>query len=63
MSAANGIELSVCDNGIGLQGNGDPGGLGSHIVVLLTQQLNGSLVYERQNAGLCAHLRAPATSH
>ena len=63
LSTTNGIELSVCDNGVGLRGDGDPGGLGSRIVMLLTQQLNGSLVYERQNSGLCARLRAPTPSY
>ena len=34
-SKGDGIELSASDNGIGLQGNIDPGGLGSRIVQLL----------------------------
>jgi two-component sensor histidine kinase len=59
LSAAKEIELVVSDNGVGQDGEKDPSGLGARIIMLLTQQLGGSIVYERQQAGLRAHLRAP----
>ncbi|WP_375762553.1 sensor histidine kinase [Bradyrhizobium sp. B025] len=52
------IELSVADNGVGLADGPAPGGLGSRIVQLLTQQLEGELTYERQDPGLCVRVRA-----
>lgn len=58
LSNADKIELSVSDNGIGLVDGPAPGGLGSRIVQLLTQQLEGELTYERQDAGLCVRVRA-----
>ena len=63
LSVANDIELLVSDNGVGHNGNDDPGGLGSRIVTLLTQQLGGSLAYARLQPGLSAHLRAPRRNH
>lgn len=58
LSNGNGIDLSVCDNGVGLSGTVDPGGLGSRIVQLLTQQLEGEIEYERQDPGLRVRVRA-----
>ncbi len=55
---ANGIELSVSDNGVGLSATGEPGGLGSRIVQLLTQQLEGEISYERLDTGLRVLVRA-----
>jgi two-component sensor histidine kinase len=49
---------AVCDNGVGLRSDADPGGLGSRIVLLLTQQLDGQLAYERLESGPCVRLRA-----
>jgi two-component system, sensor histidine kinase PdtaS len=60
LSVTKGIELSVSDNGVGLGGEADPSGLGSRIVMLLTQQLEGNLTYERLDRGLRVRLRAPA---
>ena len=59
LSAAREIELVVSDNGIGHDGEGNPSGLGSRIVMLLTQQLGGTLAYEQRRPGLSARLRAP----
>jgi two-component system, sensor histidine kinase PdtaS len=56
------LELAVSDNGIGHDGENDPSGLGSRIIMLLTQQLGGTLVYEKRQPGLCARLRAPKTA-
>jgi two-component system, sensor histidine kinase PdtaS len=53
------IELSVSDNGIGLKNAETPGGFGSRIIALLTQQLGGSLHYERLEAGCRVVLRIP----
>jgi len=58
LSTSDGIELSVCDNGVGLRSDADPGGMGSRIVLLLTQQLDGQLTYERLESGLRVRLRA-----
>ncbi|MCC8940792.1 sensor histidine kinase, partial [Bradyrhizobium sp. Arg68] len=58
LSKGDGIELTAADNGIGLQGSTDPGGLGSRIVQLLAQQLDGEIVYERLNPGLRVRVRA-----
>ncbi|WFU45428.1 histidine kinase dimerization/phosphoacceptor domain -containing protein (plasmid) [Bradyrhizobium sp. CB82] len=58
LSNADMIELSVSDNGVGLADGSAPGGLGSRIVQLLTQQLEGELTYERQDPGLCVRVRA-----
>jgi two-component sensor histidine kinase len=59
-AAAEEIELAVSDNGIGHDGsNGHPSGLGSRIIMLLTEQLGGTLEYEAAQPGLCARLRAP----
>ena len=57
-SGADGVELSVSDNGTGLSGSAEPGGLGSRIVQLLTQQLEGEIAYERLDPGLRVRLRA-----
>jgi two-component system, sensor histidine kinase PdtaS len=56
------IELTVADNGVGHEGKGDPCGLGSRIIRLLTQQLGGSLSYTKLQPGLSAQLRAPRKS-
>jgi two-component sensor histidine kinase len=51
------IELSVSDNGIGLKNTDAPGGFGSRIIALLTQQLGGSYatnVWTRAAAWFCA---------
>ena len=59
-AAAKEIELAVSDNGVGHDGsNGNPSGLGSRIIMLLTEQLGGTLEYEAGQSGLCARLRAP----
>jgi two-component system, sensor histidine kinase PdtaS len=58
LSKTNEIELSVSDNGIGLTAAAEPGGLGSRIVQLLTQQLEGEIAYERLNPGLRVRVRA-----
>jgi two-component system, sensor histidine kinase PdtaS len=58
LSTSDGIELSICDNGVGLRGEADPGGLGSRIALLLTQQLDGQLTYKRLDTGLRVTLRA-----
>lgn len=62
LSAEKDIELTVSDNGVGHDAGTDPSGLGARIIMLLTQQLGGSLVYERRQPGLCARLRAPRSS-
>ncbi|MCC8977318.1 sensor histidine kinase [Bradyrhizobium acaciae] len=59
LSVDSGIEVTVADNGVGREGESDRGGLGSRIVLLLTQQLGGTLVYEELHPGLCARLNAP----
>ena len=56
------IELIVADNGVGHDGEDDPSGLGSRIVMLLTQQLGGTLSYTKLQPGLSAQLRAPRGS-
>lgn len=53
------MELTVADNGVGFDGVSDHNGLGSRIIHLLTQQLGGTLVYERLDSGCRATLRAP----
>ncbi|WP_439400062.1 sensor histidine kinase (plasmid) [Bradyrhizobium sp. PMVTL-01] len=58
LSKADGIELLVSDNGVGLSGPGEPRGLGSRIVQLLTQQLEGEITYERLDPGLRVRVRA-----
>ena len=60
-SAADEIELSVTDNGIGFDGDRNSSGLGSRIIALLTEQLGGTLSYEKGQPGLCARLRAPSS--
>ena len=55
------IELSVTDNGIGFKDSQTPEGLGSRIIALLTQQLGGSLHYERLEAGCRVVLRIPVS--
>jgi two-component sensor histidine kinase len=62
LSAAEAIEVTVSDNGVGRDGEGDPSGLGSRIIMLLTQQLGGTLDYQKLQPGLCASLRAPRLS-
>ncbi|WFU23624.1 sensor histidine kinase [Bradyrhizobium sp. CB1717] len=56
-SSGNGIELSVADNGVGLSDAADPGGVGSRIVQLLAQQLEGEIAYERLRPGLRVRVR------
>ncbi len=56
------IELTVADNGVGHNGDESPSGLGSRIVMLLTQQLGGRLSYAKLQPGLSAQLRAPLRS-
>jgi two-component system, sensor histidine kinase PdtaS len=58
-SAAKEIEVSVCDNGVVRSDENVSSGLGSRIIVLLTEQLGGTLAYEDLPQGLCARLRAP----
>ncbi|WP_225648672.1 sensor histidine kinase [Bradyrhizobium australafricanum] len=58
LSKGDGIELSASDNGIGLREGAEPGGLGSRIVHLLTQQLEGEITYERLDPGLRVQVRA-----
>jgi len=64
LSVVDQIEISVSDNGIGQNGGGRKGesGLGSKIVMLLTQQLGGTLLYEELQPGLRVRLRAPGTT-
>jgi hypothetical protein len=57
LSIKSGLELTVADNGIGLNEHADPGGLGSRIIKLLVQQLDGTLAYEQLDPGV--RLRAP----
>ena len=57
-SSGSGIELSVSDNGVGLREGAEPGGLGSRIVQLLAQQLEGETSYERLDLGLRVRVRA-----
>jgi two-component sensor histidine kinase len=59
LTVTNDIELTVSDNGVGHGGDEDPSGLGSRIIRLLTQQLGGTLEYEKLQPGLSTHLRAP----
>ncbi|WP_246775324.1 sensor histidine kinase [Bradyrhizobium diazoefficiens] len=59
LTVAGEIELSVRDNGIGVAGDRHPKGVGSRIVALLTQQLGGTLSYERRDPGVMVVLRAP----
>jgi two-component system, sensor histidine kinase PdtaS len=58
LSGGDGLELSVSDNGTGVSGAAEPGGLGSRIVHLLTQQLEGEIAYERLDPGLRVRMRA-----
>jgi two-component system, sensor histidine kinase PdtaS len=53
------IELSVRDNGIGVTASGRPEGLGSRILSLLAQQLEGTLLFERLDPGVRVVVRAP----
>jgi two-component sensor histidine kinase len=57
-ASGSGIELSVSDNGVGLPEGAEPGGLGSRIVQLLAQQLEGETSYERLDPGLSVRVRA-----
>ncbi len=57
-SSGSGIELSVSDNGVGLREGAEPSGLGSRIVQLLAQQLEGETSYERLDPGFRVRLRA-----
>ncbi|WP_247483352.1 sensor histidine kinase [Bradyrhizobium sp. 15] len=64
LSKRDGIELSASDNGIGLQGSTDPGGLGSRIVQLLAQQLDGEIAtngWTRACASGCGRIRVSGT--
>lgn len=58
LANGDGLELSVSDNGVGLTSGSDPEGLGSRIISLLTQQLEGEISYERLDPGLRVVLRA-----
>lgn len=62
LSVTKEIELIIADNGVGHDGEDDPSGLGSRIVMLLTQQLGGTLSYTKLQPGLSAQLRAPRGS-
>jgi len=62
LTAAKEIELTVSDNGVGHNSEGDPCGLGSRIIKLLTQQLGGTLEYAKLQPGLSVRLRAPRGS-
>ena len=53
------LELTVTDNGIGLNGAPRPSGLGSRIVAMLAQQLNGSLSYQQLAPGCRVVFSAP----
>jgi len=58
------IEVAVSDNGIGRADQSVSSGLGSRIMMLLTQQLGGTLDHEDLRPGLCVRLRAPrAAAH
>jgi two-component sensor histidine kinase len=59
LRAAEEIEVTVSDNGIGRADQSVPSGLGSRIMMLLTQQLAGTLDHEDLRPGLCVRLRAP----
>jgi two-component sensor histidine kinase len=59
LRAAQEIEMTVSDNGVGRGDQSVSSGLGSRIMMLLTQQLGGTLAYEDLRPGLCASLRAP----
>lgn len=48
----------MSDNGIGLPSAGNPEGLGSRIISLLIQQLEGEIFYQRLEPGLRVVLRA-----
>ncbi|MGY3131212.1 two-component sensor histidine kinase [Bradyrhizobium sp. USDA 4503] len=58
LSKGDGIELSTSDNGVGLREGAQSGGLGSRIVLLLTEQLEGEITYEQLNPGLLVRVRA-----
>ncbi|WP_246775358.1 sensor histidine kinase [Bradyrhizobium diazoefficiens] len=58
LANGDGLELSVSDNGIGLPSASNPEGLGSRIISLLSQQLEGEISYERLDPGLRVVLRA-----
>jgi two-component system, sensor histidine kinase PdtaS len=58
LATRGGLDLSVCDNGVGLSKDTDPGGLGARIVQLMAQQLEGEIVYERLNPGLRVRVKA-----
>ena len=62
LSVKKDIELTVADNGVGHHGDDDPSGLGSRIVMLLTQQLGGKLSYAKLQPGLSAQICAPRGS-
>lgn len=57
LSKGDGIELTTADNGVGLQDSTDPAGLGSRIVQLLAQQLDGEIAYEQLDPGLRVRVR------
>ncbi|WP_316397784.1 sensor histidine kinase [Bradyrhizobium sp. 33ap4] len=58
LSKGDGIELSTSDNGVGLREGAHSGGLGSRIVLLLTEQLEGEITYEQLDPGLLVRVRA-----
>ncbi|WP_354101299.1 sensor histidine kinase [Bradyrhizobium sp. RT5a] len=58
LATRGGLDFSVSDNGVGLSKDTDPGGLGARIVQLMTQQLEGEIVYERLDPGLRVRVKA-----
>ena len=62
LSAVDGVEVAVSDNGVGREDEGARAGVGSRIISLLSQQLGGTLVYEDLHPGVRAHLKAPTDS-
>jgi two-component sensor histidine kinase len=53
------LELSVSDNGVGFNDAARTTGQGSRIIELLTQQLEGTIQYERLDPGHRVELKAP----
>ncbi|MGY4482187.1 nitrate/nitrite-specific signal transduction histidine kinase [Bradyrhizobium sp. LM3.2] len=51
LATRGGLDLSVCDNGVGLSKDTDPGGLGARIVQLMAQQLEGEIVLRAAQSG------------
>lgn len=59
LSASDEIELVVSDNGVGRSDRNVSSGLGSRIIMLLTEQIGGTLAYDDQPQGLCTRLCVP----